>query len=88
MNLLKASKAKAMKLDEKTYNKKKLASAMGLEKYLEEKKSTTLLYNVFLGSRFAWRLLQKNKNYTKLIALAINYSLFPINIYLVSRYFP
>ena len=29
---------KAMKLDEKTYNnKKKLASAMGLEKYLEEK---------------------------------------------------
>lgn len=78
-----------MKLDEKTYNnKKKLASAMGLEKYLEEKKSTTLLYNVFLGSRFAWRLLQKNKNYTKLIALAINYSLFPINIYLVSRYFP
>ena len=29
---------KAMELDEKTYNnKKKLASAMGLEKYLEEK---------------------------------------------------
>ena len=79
---------KAMKLDEKTYTTKKNGKCYGFGKISWGKKSTTLLYNVFLGSRFAWRLLQKNKNYTKLIALAINYSLFPINIYLESRYFP
>jgi len=32
-----------MKLDEKTYNNKKLASAMGLEKYLERKKIDHLI---------------------------------------------
>ena len=66
-----------MKLYEKTYNnnKKKNWQVLWVWKIiLSEKKSTTLLYNVFLGSRFAWRLLQKNKNYSKLIALTINYS--------------
>ena len=74
-----------MKLDEKNLQQKqKNWQVLWVWKNILRKKSTPLLYNVFLGSRFAWRLLQKNKNYPKLIALTMNYSWFPINIYLIT----